>query len=137
MARACPDALRSDHATFTPTAHASSEARVWLEWLDRYIGDDARIDLHLVVGELVTNAVLHAGLREDQRIHVSALVYPHTVRLTVADHGRGVPPFTSDRLPMPTQSGGRGLWLVHRLASRVLIDGPRGRVTVELPRTSR
>jgi anti-sigma regulatory factor (Ser/Thr protein kinase) len=137
MAGICDSGLRSDCTTFAPTLHAARQARAWLEWLDRYVGDDTRTDLHLVVDELVTNAVVHAGLNDHQRIRVSAVVYPGSIRVTVADHGRGIPPVALQRRPPPTQPGGRGLWLVHRLASRVLIDGPRGRITVELSRHGR
>jgi anti-sigma regulatory factor (Ser/Thr protein kinase) len=64
----------------------------------------------LAVSELVTNAVVHAR----GQIRVTVDTDPDRVRVEVEDQGRGRPvlrPPTRDRL------GGRGLWVVDRLAT--------------------
>ena len=87
-----------------------------------------------MVSELVTNSVLHAGLGEHDRIEVSVRLYEQCVRVTVRDNGRGIPAGVTTALPEATRLGQRGMFLVHRLSERVLIDGPLGKVSVQLPR---
>ena len=90
---------------------APSEARLSLAPLGRTVPRDQLDDLRLVVSELVTNAVVHAGLREGDPITMAVDVTESRVRVEVIDRGRG---FTGE-------SGshvGRGLPIVDRLADR-------------------
>ena len=108
-------------------------ARGWIDWLSPFLSVEGALDARVVVSELVTNAVLHAGLITGDPIHVSARVHHDRIALVVCDCGRGIPLF--DAAPAASQAiGGRGLFIVQRLATRLLIDGPRGKVVVELGR---
>jgi two-component sensor histidine kinase len=46
-------------------------------------------DFALVISELVTNAIRHAGLGSDDEIEITADFRGEGVRVTVRDHGRG------------------------------------------------
>jgi anti-sigma regulatory factor (Ser/Thr protein kinase) len=114
---------------------APAEARNWASWSDEYLTRDGADDLRIVVGELVSNAVQHAGLAPGDPIHLSAAVTKGRVTLTVRDGGRGIPADALSRgLPGPQETSGRGLHIVRQLTTRLLIDQAAGRVTVELPR---
>ena len=71
-------------------------------------------DVVLVVSELVSNGVMHAGLTEAEEIEVR-LWTGGRIRVEVRDHGRGI-----DRAQKPgtPRIGGRGLGLVSVLSSR-------------------
>jgi anti-sigma regulatory factor (Ser/Thr protein kinase) len=88
-------------------------------------------DLMLLVSELVTNAVRHAGTGEDATVVLEAVSSPHGLRISVTDPGPG---FEPQRPPAPRpQGGGAGLVLVDRLASRWAVEpGPPTVVWFEL-----
>lgn len=77
-------------------------------------------DVRLLVNELVSNSIRHAGLGPEDRIRVSARVSRGRLRVDVFDGGPG------DRRdgiaggirPAPGASSGWGLYLLERLASR-------------------
>jgi anti-sigma regulatory factor (Ser/Thr protein kinase) len=71
------------------------------------VGDAAQ----LVMSELVTNAVRHAGTE----LRVRVVANGETLRLEVADDS-GEPPVS--RMPGPLEPGGRGLPLVEALVDR-------------------
>ncbi|MFJ9037043.1 ATP-binding protein [Streptomyces sp. NPDC102406] len=75
-------------------------------------GRAAGQDVLLVVSELVTNAVRHAGGLAGFRLRSG----PGTVEVSVRDHSRATP-LTGD--PDPTCPGGFGWPLVRRLAESV------------------
>jgi serine/threonine-protein kinase RsbW len=81
-------------------------------------------DLVLAVNELVTNAVQHGGGTGGVRLWCTA----EAVCAEITDHGPGLPPrHDAHRRPPPSASGGRGLWLVHRLCDEVaIVTGPAG-----------
>lgn len=98
-------------------ATAPSSARALVGGLRDRLADDVLDDLVLVVSEVVTNCVRHAGLGPDDVIALRVRVTPATVRLEVADGGRGF------RLPDlrahdPSTPGGWGLYIVDQLADR-------------------
>jgi anti-sigma regulatory factor (Ser/Thr protein kinase) len=77
--------------------------------------DDTMHDLHLLTTELVTNAVLHAGAGENDRIELRVAKQPDVVRVSVTDTG-------SDQIPVvqdldPEMPGGMGLFLVEQISS--------------------
>jgi anti-sigma regulatory factor (Ser/Thr protein kinase) len=76
-----------------------------------------RDDILLLVSELVTNAVRHAGAGPESPLHVQVLRGPRWVVVAVADEGPGFtwqPPSP----PIGNTSGGWGLFLVDEIADR-------------------
>jgi anti-sigma regulatory factor (Ser/Thr protein kinase) len=112
-----------------PDDTAPGRARRWIRLVARHLDAIRLQDAVLMVSELVSNSVIHAGLPEDGRITVSAAVTPGGVRVSVCDCGRG---FRPPARPTRSAVGGKGLLLVRRLADDVEIDGDRGRVTLEV-----
>jgi anti-sigma regulatory factor (Ser/Thr protein kinase) len=76
---------------------------------------DARVlaDAELLVSELVTNSVQHAGLAADELVRVGAAVGDGVLRLEVDDSGRTG---TIAAREPDLERGGFGLWLVDALA---------------------
>jgi anti-sigma regulatory factor (Ser/Thr protein kinase) len=75
-----------------------------------------RDDVLLLMTELVTNAVRHAGAAPDRMVRLELRQRRGTVRVAVCDGGPGfVPGATCSR---PDETGGWGLVLVDRIADR-------------------
>lgn len=101
---------RTAHTELAPGSFAPARARAFLtETCQAWRADDFVTDAALVVSELVTNAVRHAGT--DMRLVLELRDGTLTVR--VHDHGPGLP-----RLIPPAERGfgGQGLAIVVRLA---------------------
>jgi DNA-binding NarL/FixJ family response regulator len=94
-------------------------------WCDAEVQDAAA----LLVSELVTNGVRHAGTDVEMRIAVGA----STVRVEIGDRNPDVPIM---RTPQPTDVGGRGMRIVDELSLRWGIQARRTGKSVwfELPR---
>ena len=83
-----------------------------LDYLPAGVGEDLR----LLVSELVTNSILHAGLEPADLVTLTVTLQYGAVTVEVHDPGCGfVPP---KGLPEPDVLSGRGLYLVSRLARR-------------------
>ena len=73
-------------------------------------------DVELLVSELATNSIRHAGCDEANELVMEADVSDECVRVRLCDHGRGF-----DAAPEPSppeQAGGFGLVLLERLSDR-------------------
>jgi anti-sigma regulatory factor (Ser/Thr protein kinase) len=77
---------------------------------------DLRFVLNLLLTELVTNAVRHAGLDPGDRIELRIVVDDDVVSVRVTDHGRGTRALPS--VPEDERESGRGLLLVTAIAER-------------------
>lgn len=111
-------------------------ARAALEALDPSL--DARLleDSGLVVTEVVTNCVQHAGLAPYQQIELMVSSLPQCLRIEVLDDGPG---FNAEPVSSkPDQApGGWGLRLVDQLTDRWGIDCSHStRVWVEFDRAA-
>jgi anti-sigma regulatory factor (Ser/Thr protein kinase) len=117
-----------------PTPRAPSEARAVVDRLAPPLRPEELAAVRLLVSELVTNSVRHAGLDRKDWIDLHVAVAPHAVRVTVTDPGGG---FTPPRPPGPTDPSGWGLTLVERMANRwgISSDGST-QVWFELRRAS-
>jgi hypothetical protein len=73
----------------TPESEAISEARHALDRLADVLPPGKLDDVRLVVSELVTNSVLHAGLSPDDQIRLSVEASAVSVRGKVCDPGPG------------------------------------------------
>ena len=88
----------------------------------------------LVVSEVVTNSVTHAGLTAAQPIELNIQVSPVCLRIEVTDEGseRFDPVVTP---PYPGQNSGRGFWTVDQLTDRWGVEFTRStRVWCEFDR---
>jgi anti-anti-sigma factor len=104
-----------------PTAPAQARTEV-RQGLGARVDEAELATLVLLTSELTTNAVIHPRDSQDQRLGLRITVYPQRVRVEVDDPGTG---FDPSSLVGPTDSGGRGLMLVDRAASRWGV-GPAG-----------
>jgi serine/threonine-protein kinase RsbW len=98
------------------TADAAAEARRALESLGRALSPRRRRDAQLLVSEVVTNAVRHAGLRTDDWIRLTGCLRDRVVHVEVHDPGSGFEP--REQHPDPGRASGWGLFLVAELADR-------------------
>jgi anti-sigma regulatory factor (Ser/Thr protein kinase) len=99
---------------------AASAARSSLAALNGRIPERIFEDLRLLVTELVTNSVRHAGLEGDEPIRLRVDCRPDAIRVEVVDKGPGFEPAVrADPEPEPS---GWGLYLVERLADRWGVD---------------
>ena len=112
---------------------APRRAREWLGWVRDYLGPGQLENARLMLSELVTNSVQHAGLAQGDPIIVCARGSQRGIRVSVCDSGEGFQP-EPPALPPPHALGHRGLWMVKKLADAVTIDGAHGRVDFELGR---
>lgn len=110
---------------------AASRARTELSRLRDELEPPVLESARLLVTELVTNAVRHAGVGT---IEVEVQVHAERMRVDVSN--RGAPFEAHARLPLPDQESGWGLFLVDRLSDEWgVVDEPgRQRVWFELRR---
>ena len=99
-----------------PNLESVVEARAALEQLPEPGVPEGRDDLELLVTELLTNSVRHAGLDDGDRIHLRVAARPPELRVEVSDRGPGFEPAVEE--PPSGAPGGRGLLLVDRLSRR-------------------
>lgn len=88
---------------------APGQARDFLDQLPD-LAPAERSDLKLLVTELVTNSLRHAGLKPSDTIMLDVEIGPGLIRTTVRDRGRGLNPADIPK------AAGWGLKLVDRLA---------------------
>jgi two-component sensor histidine kinase len=104
--------------TFAAAPAAAGEARRALA-ASPLVGRISEPTLLLLVSELVTNSVRHAGLREDERIRLHARCDDECTYVEVCDGGRSghVPDRRKPSLE-DLEPGGLGLMLVDSMADR-------------------
>ena len=91
-------------------------------------------DVLLLTTELVTNAVLHAGVGEDATLELYVATMPDRMRVSVNDPGGATKPSVQDL--DPTVPGGMGLFLVEQISDRWGVEEGSGcDVWFELPRS--
>ena len=115
---------------FAALPEAVGQARRALDRLALELDPGCLENVRLLVSELVTNAIRHGPKGDDAMVDVSARLVDDTLRVEVADGGRGfrVP----DRRP-EDDVGGWGLVLVDRVASRWgIVDRAPTRVWFEI-----
>jgi anti-sigma regulatory factor (Ser/Thr protein kinase) len=117
------------HLRLVPEPRAPRQARRALDEFDG-LDDDVRSTAALMISELVTNSVRHAGLGASDRIELS-ISAANVLRVEVSDPGPGL--LHARLAPTPGGDHGRGLFIVARLARRWGIDRERpSRVWFEL-----
>lgn len=92
-------------------------ARRCMDALTPFMDGHGADELRLLVNELVTNSILHAGGDERSWIHLTVKIIPKLrVRAEVRDHGPGFSPSIPNSVDDDELIHGRGLFLVERLA---------------------
>jgi anti-sigma regulatory factor (Ser/Thr protein kinase) len=102
---------------------AARAARAIVDALAPSLPSALHDDLKLLVSELVTNAVRHAGATEAGRISLGLSQTDQVLRVEVEDYGPGFEP--GPPVPRPDRTGGYGLVLVDRLSDRWGVEGAR------------
>lgn len=114
-----PGAVRSGRWKFPADRDAPAQARhAVLGELGELLAPTEAANLELVVSELVTNAIRHAGRASDgDVVNVYAAVAADRVRIEVCDPGGGFPPAARQIREFGDGFGGVGLVLLDRLAT--------------------
>jgi anti-sigma regulatory factor (Ser/Thr protein kinase) len=112
---------------------SAAEARRALGEVSDHLSPRRLEDAQLLVSELVTNAIRHAGLDEADTIKLVVETGDRALRIEVCDSGRGFE--LSEPEPDPARPSGWGLYLVRELSDRWGVDrGGQTRVWFELDR---
>ena len=101
----------------TPTSEAILTARHYLDRLESVLPPEKLEDVRLIVSELVTNSVRHAGLSPDEEISLTVAISDESVRGRVCDPGPGFEKPSEPR-PRTDLSGGWGLPILERISDR-------------------
>jgi anti-sigma regulatory factor (Ser/Thr protein kinase) len=107
--------------SLAPNDSAPTRARRALEEIGGDLDEGVRERSSVVISELVTNCIKHAGLSELEQIEVEIAVRPDLVRVGVTDPGDGFE-IVAQRPGEEDGSGGWGLWLIERMTDRWGVD---------------
>jgi anti-sigma regulatory factor (Ser/Thr protein kinase) len=111
----------SAHRSLAPQLDAAAFARGALEGFRGQLEADVIDRCAVVVTEVVTNSVMHAGLTAAQPIDLDIQVFPGCLRMDVRDEGtHSFDPVV--RPPHAGQISGRGLWMIDQLTDRWGVD---------------
>ena len=125
-----PGLVQEGEATVPSGPEAPFLARTAVSrWLDDRTQPEFLADAGLLVSELVTNSVRHAGQPVGTPVHIRVAADDGVVRVEVEDHGQGA---VRLRAPDP-RHGGFGLHLLDLLVARWGVSHEHGtRVWFEL-----
>jgi anti-sigma regulatory factor (Ser/Thr protein kinase) len=117
-------AIDSVRRSLAPDLDAPAAARRALDGFRGQLEEDVIERSALVVTEVVTNSVRHAGLTAAQPIDLNIQVLPACLHIEVTDEGNaGFDPVVT--LAYPGQNSGRGFWMVDQLTDRWGVDSSR------------
>jgi len=100
-----------------PKPEVVTDARHALDQLADLLPPEKLEEVRLVVSELVTNSILHAGLSPDEQISLTVTVSASSVRGKVCDLGPGFEAPSEPRARSDL-SGGWGLPIVETISDR-------------------
>jgi anti-sigma regulatory factor (Ser/Thr protein kinase) len=100
-----------------PEPEVVKTARHTLDRLADLLPSEKLEDTRLVVSELVTNSILHAGLSPNDQISLTVRVSAGSVRGRVCDSGPSFDVLSEPR-PQPGLKGGWGLPIVETISDR-------------------
>jgi len=92
--------------SLVPDEHAPAVARRALARFDGEMDEDLRERSRLVLTEMVTNSVRHAGLTPSQPIDLKITLQPDVLRMDLTDDGPGFGPAPIE--PAPGQAAAAG-----------------------------
>ena len=108
--------------SFVAEPQAPRAARRELQTLDGQLTTDELWRVELLVTELLTNSIVHAGLGGRGIVTLELTVTDSSVRTEVRDHGIGFEP----DVPTEPLAGNWGMRLLDRLADYWQVDATRG-----------
>lgn len=112
---------------------SAAEARRALGEVSDHLSPRRLEDARLLVSELVTNAIRHAGLDDDDVIKLVVVTGDRALRIEVCDPGQGFD--VSEPQADPARPSGWGLYLVRELSDRWGVEhNAQTRVWFELDR---
>jgi anti-sigma regulatory factor (Ser/Thr protein kinase) len=103
--------------SLVPKPEVVTDARHALDRLADLLPPEKLEEVRLVVSELVTNSILHAGLSSDEQISLTVTVSASSVRGKVCDPGPGFEAPSEPRARSDL-SGGWGLPIVETISDR-------------------
>lgn len=110
-----------------PTEDAVPAALAALDVLEERLGAEELQDARLLVVELVSNAVRHAGLYAGGEVSLGVKASPKVVRGEVCDPGtKGFEPPRPVPVPGPYRASGWGLYIVERISDRWGVEEREG-----------
>jgi anti-sigma regulatory factor (Ser/Thr protein kinase) len=95
---------------------AVAAARHGLDSLAQKVEPERLHDMRLLVSELVTNSVRHAGADRSEELELEVRVSDETIHVSVTDRGPGFE--AAPRVPEDDPGSGWGLFLVEQLSDR-------------------
>jgi anti-sigma regulatory factor (Ser/Thr protein kinase) len=95
---------------------SAARARRAVEEVSDHLPEQRLEDAQLLVSELVTNAIRHAGLAASDVIKLVVTARGRSLRIEVSDPGAGFE--VAEPAPDPARPSGWGLYLVRELADR-------------------
>jgi anti-sigma regulatory factor (Ser/Thr protein kinase) len=101
----------------TPNSESGLAARHSLDQFEGGLPTEKLEDARLVVSELVTNSVRHAGLPPNEQISLTVVISDGSVRGRVCDPGPGFEKPSEPR-PRTDLRGGWGLPIVEKISDR-------------------
>jgi len=114
---------------------ASADIINYIEKEKGDIGHNTLFDIKLCVEEAVRNAIIHGNKsKRNLLVGISYDINEDKIKITIEDKGEG---FDVKSLPDPTdlsnlyRSGGRGVYLMHRLMDNVVYNKKGNSVTME------
>lgn len=111
------DVLARLNLWFAGSPRAAPAARAALKSLSDHVSEDVLYQLNLVVTELVTNSVRHAGIGPASSVALEVTVLPELIVGAVTDPGDGFEYDVAEAVDLMDE-GGRGLFLVDQIAAR-------------------
>lgn len=110
-----------------PTGGAVPAALAALDGLEERLRAEELQDARLLVAELVSNAVRHAGLNPKDEVRLGVVASPEVVRGEVCDPGtKGFEPARPVPKPGPHRASGWGLYIVERISDRWGVEEREG-----------
>jgi anti-sigma regulatory factor (Ser/Thr protein kinase) len=107
--------------------YAVTASRLALAGLEDRLDLNVLFDIRLLVSELVTNCVKHAGVGPEQSIVLNVAIADDRVRVSVVDEGPGFDPPATPPTEQAAEAGsGWGLFLVEQLSESWGVERKQG-----------
>jgi anti-sigma regulatory factor (Ser/Thr protein kinase) len=108
---------------FNPSPAVIRTARDAASVLASEVSEEKLDDVRLLMSELVTNSIRHAGLGPEDWVRVRLFIGGHRVRAEVSDPGEG---FSTPPQPEQMAESGWGMYLLERIADRWGVEQGEG-----------